>query len=171
MRGYGIILGAVALAACVTDRSPVAPSLAISASNENSSGPATPPFNDEIILTDATGAGGFGHVKFRQPKDGDVIIYLDTWVRDLAPNASYRLQRAVDTNVNDDCTSTTWLTLGLGPTPQAIVTDDRGTGRAALWRTLAVSNIGTTFDIHFRVIDTAGAMVLESACYQFVVSQ
>src|SRR5438034_11096600 len=95
MRGYGIILGAVALAACVLDRSPVAPSLAISASNENSSGPATPPFNDEIILRDATGAGGFGHVKFRQPKDGDVIIYLDTWVRDLAPNASRSEERRV----------------------------------------------------------------------------
>jgi hypothetical protein len=177
MRGYCIILGAVALAACVTDRSdPVAPNLAGGSSlnvpiSASTSGPATPPFNDEIILRDATGAGGFGHVKFRQPKDGDVIIYLDTWVRDLAPNASYWLQRAVDTNVDDNCTSTTWLTLGLGTTPQAIVTDDRGTGRAALWRALAVSNIGTTFDIHFRVIDAAGAMVLESACYQYVVSQ
>ena len=177
MRGYCIILGAVALAACVTDRSdPVAPNLAGGSSlnvpiSASTSGPATPPFNDEIILRDATGAGGFGHVKFRQPKDGDVIVDLDMWVRDLAPNASYRLQRAVDTNVNDDCTSTTWLTLGLGTTPQAIVTDDQGTGRAALWRVLAVSNIGTTFDIHFRVIDAAGTMVLESTCYQFVVSQ
>ncbi len=161
MRGYCIILGAVALTACVTDRSdPVAPNLAVGSSlnvpiSASTSGPATPPFNDEIILRDATGAGGFGHVKFRQPKDGDVIVDLDTWVRDLAPNASYRLQRAVDTNVNDDCTSTTWLTLGLG----------------TLWRVLAVSNIGTTFDIHFRVIDAAGTMVLESTCYQFVVSQ
>jgi len=177
MRGYCIILGAVALAACVTDRSdPVAPNLAVGSSlnvpiSASTSGPATPPFNDEIILRDGTGAGGFGHVKFRQPKDGDVIIYLDTWVRDLAPNASYWLQRAVDTNVDDNCTSTTWLTLGIGTTPQAIVTDDWGTGRAALWRTLAVSNFGTTFDIHFRVIDAAGAMVLESACYQYVVSQ
>jgi hypothetical protein len=92
-------------------------------------------------------------------------------VRDLTPNASYRLQRAVDTEVNDDCTSTMWLTLGLGPTPQAIVTDDRGTGRAPLWRALALSNVGTTFDIHFRIIDATGTVVLESACYQFVVSQ
>jgi len=163
--------------ACLADRrDPLSPALATDALvppsiSASVSGPATPPFNDEIILRDVGDAGGFGHVKFRQPKDGDVIVYLDTWVRDLAPNASYRLQRAVDTNVNDDCTSTTWLTLGLGTTPQAIVTDDRGTGRAALWRTLAVSNIGTTFDIHFRVIDAAGTMVLESACYQFVVSQ
>lgn len=166
-----------ALMGCVADRhDPLSPALATDALvpqgiSASTSGPATPPFNDEIILRDVTGAGGFGHVKFRQPKDGDVIVYLDTWVRDLAPNASYRLQRAVDTNVNDDCTSTTWLTLGRGTTPQAIVTDDRGTGRAALSRTLAASNIGTTFDIHFRVIDAAGTMVLESACYQFVVSQ
>src|SRR5207237_2188856 len=151
--GYGITLSATALAACAPDRSnPVAPNLVINAST---SGPATPPFNDEIILRDATGAGGFGHVKFRQPKDGDLIIYLDTWVRDLAPNASYRLQRAVDTNIDDNCTGTAWLTLGQGLTPRAIVTDERGTGRAALWRTIPPSNLGTEFDIHFRVIDAS----------------
>jgi len=169
MRGYCIILAATALAACAPDGSnPVAPNLAISAST---SGPATPPFNDEIILRDVTSAGGFGHIKFRQPKDGDLIIYLDTWVRDLAPNASYRLQRAVDTNIDDNCTSTAWLTLGQGLTPRAIVTDERGTGRAALWRTISPSNLGTEFDIHFRVIDASGTVVLESACYQYVVSQ
>jgi hypothetical protein len=109
-------------------------------------------------------------VKFRQPKDADLIVNLDTWVRDLAPNTSYRLQRAVDANVNDDCTSATWLTLGQGTTPRAIVTDDRGTGRADLWRTL--STVGNEFDIQFRVIDaTTSAVVLKSACYQFVVSQ
>ena len=171
-----LVAWTAALTACMTDRGdPASPTLVATGTqpgiNASTSGPATPPFNNEIILRDVTGGGAFGHVKFRQPKDDDVIVDLDTWVRDLAPNASYRLQRAVDTNVNDDCTSTTWLTLGLGTTPQAIVTDDQGTGRAALWRTLAVSNIGTTFDIHFRVIDAAGTMVLESACYQFVVSQ
>jgi len=65
---------------------------------------------------------------------------------------------------------TAWLTLGMGRTPAAIVTDDRGTGRAALFRTLT-SPLGTTFDIHFRVIEQAtGTAMLESACYQFVVS-
>ena len=133
-------------------------------------GPATPPFNIEVILRDPSGGNAFGHVKFRQPKDADLIVNLDTWVRDLAPNTSYRLQRAVDANVNDDCTSATWLTLGRGTTPQTIVTDDRGTGRAALWRTL--STVGNEFDIQFRVIDaTTSAVVLKSACYQFVVSQ
>jgi hypothetical protein len=174
MRGYCIILTATALAACAQDRSdPVSPESSVSNApiSASTSGPATPPFNNEIILRDVTGAGGFGHVKFRQPKDANLIVYLDTWVRDLAPNASYRLQRAVDTNVNDDCTGTAWLTLGEGPTPRAIVTDDQGTGRAPLWRTLPASLLGTEFDIHFRVIDATGAVVLESACYQYVVSQ
>src|SRR2546427_274004 len=67
-------------------------------------GPETPPFNNEIILRDVTGNGGFGHVKFRQPNDDNLTIHLDTYVRDLAPNTSYRLQRAVDTNVDDVCT-------------------------------------------------------------------
>jgi len=166
------------LAACTADRpAPTAPAattaiaMATPALSANVSGPATPPFNDEIILRPVGDGSGFGHVKFRQPKDGDLIVNLDTWVRDLAPNASYRLQRAVDTNVNDDCTGTSWLTLGEGPTPRAIVTDDGGTGRAALWRTLSASLLGTEFDIHFRVIDASSTVVLESACYQFVVSQ
>ena len=162
--------------ACAIDRpDPVSPRInegsgtnpAISAS---SWGPETPPFNNEIILRDVTGAGGFGHVKFRQPNDDNLTVHLDTWVRDLVPNTSYRLQRAVDTEINDNCTSTAWLTLGQGATPAAVVTDDRGTGRAALFRTLT-SPLGATFDIHFRVIDPSGVAVLESACYQFVVTQ
>jgi hypothetical protein len=87
----------------------------------------------------------------------------------LVPNTSYQLQRAVDTNIDDVCTSTAWLTLGKGAVPQAITTDERGTGREALFRNLT-SGIGTAFDIHFRVVDaTTGAVVLESACYQFEV--
>jgi hypothetical protein len=134
-------------------------------------GPETPPFNNEIILRDVTGNGGFGHVKFRQPNDADRIVYLDTWVRDLQPNTNYRLQRATDANINDDCTGTNWLTLGMGAVPQSITTDWRGTGRADLFRDLAAFAIGSTFDIHFRVIDAGGAVVLESGCYQFVVTQ
>jgi len=49
-------------------------------------GPETPSFNIEVILRDVAGGSGFGHVKFRQPSDTDKIVYLDTWVRDLAPN-------------------------------------------------------------------------------------
>jgi hypothetical protein len=137
-------------------------------------GPATPNFNLQVVLRPAEGApdGGFGLVKFRQPKDADKIVYLDVWVRDLAPNHSYTLQRAVDTNVNDDCTGTSWLTLGQGLVPQAITTDQTGTGRADLFRNLAAIPLGAEFDIHFRVIDTVtSAVVLESACYQYRVSQ
>jgi hypothetical protein len=78
----------------------------------------------------------------------------------------------VDTNVNDDCVGTNWLTLGRGLDPQAITTDERGTGRADLFRNLAAFPVGTQFDIHFRVVDTVtSAVVLESSCYQFTVTQ
>jgi hypothetical protein len=137
-------------------------------------GPETPNFNLEAVLRPAVGGAdnGFGLVKFRQPNDADKIVYLDVWVRDLAPNHTYNLQRAVDVNVNDDCTGTNWLTLGKGLAPEAITTDDRGTGRADLFRDLAAVPTGTEFDIHFRVIDAVtSAVVLQSGCYQFVLSQ
>jgi hypothetical protein len=133
-------------------------------------GPETPNFNLEVILRAPDGGDGFGHVKFRQPNDANLTINLDVWVRDLAPSTSYRLQRAVDTVLDGSCTSASWLTLGRGLVPQAITTDDRGTGREQLSRT--VSAPGSRFDIHFRVIDDAtSAVVLESGCYQYTVSQ
>jgi hypothetical protein len=134
-------------------------------------GPETPPFNLEVILRDVAGGPGFGHVKFRQPNDADKIVFLDTWVRDLAPNHSYQLQRAVDTVLDGNCTSTAWLTLGKGLVPQAITTDARGTGREDLFRNLAALPTGSQFDIHFRVIDAVTlAPVLQSDCYRFTVS-
>jgi hypothetical protein len=137
-------------------------------------GPATPNFNLEAILQPVAGGSdnGFGLVRFRQPKDADKIVYLDVWVRDLAPSHSYYLQRATDSNVNDACSGTNWLTLGHGLVPEAITTDETGTGRADLFRSLAAVALGMQFDIHFRVIDAVtSAVVLESACYQFTVSQ
>jgi hypothetical protein len=129
-----------------------------------------PNFNLEVILRAPDGSGGFGHVKFRQANDDATIVDLGVWVRDLAPNTHYKLQRAVDTVVDDECTSTSWLTLGKGTTPQDIVTDEGGTGREDLFR-LLTSPIGTAFDIHFRVVNTATppAVVLSSDCYQFFV--
>ena len=137
-------------------------------------GPATPNFNLEVVLRPvASGADtGFGLVKFRQPKDVDKIVYLDVWVRDLTPNHSYSLQRATDLDVNDDCAGKNWFTLGHGLVPQAVTTDATGTGRADLFRSLTAFPLGAQFDIHFRVIDAVtSAVVLESACYQFTVSQ
>ena len=93
-------------------------------------------------------------------------------MRDVAPSHSYYLQRATDSNVNDACSGTNWLTLGHGLVPEAITTDETGTGRADLFRSLAAVALGTQFDIHFRVIDAVtSAVVLESACYQVTVSQ
>jgi hypothetical protein len=156
------------LAACAGD--PAAPSTSAAPPAQAATapwGPETPFFNLEVVLR----GQGFGLVQFRQPNDADQIVYLDTWVRDLTPNTSYLLQRAVDTNLDGECTSTAWLTLGKGLTPAAIVTDDRGTGRAELFRNLAAFPPGSTFDIDFRVIDAVtAAVVLESACYQFTIS-
>jgi hypothetical protein len=138
------------------------------------SGPATPNFNLEAVLRPVAGGpdNAFGLVKFRQPKDADTIAYLGVWVRDLAPNHNYSLQRATDSTVNDDCVGTNWLTLGQGSISQAITTDGKGTGRADLFRSLASIALGTELDIRFRVIDaTTSAVVLASACYQFTVSQ
>ena len=130
-------------------------------------GPETPYFNLEVVLR----GEGFGLIKFRQPNNDAFIVYLDVWVRDLAPNTSYLLQRAVDTNVDDNCTSTAWLTLGRGLQPQSITTDATGTGREKLFRILPPSP-GLEFDIHFRVIEEeTSAVVLTSKCYQFTISQ
>ncbi len=130
----------------------------------------SPKQNLEVILRPSGAGGGFGLVKFRQPKDGVAIVHLDVWVRDLTPNAVYRLQRATDMNVNDDCAGANWLILGQGPTPGSIITDDRGTGRAAFFRDLSAFAPGTAFDIHFRVIDAGNTVVLESVCYQFAIT-
>lgn len=131
-------------------------------------GPETPHFNLEVILQ----GEGFGLVKFRQPNDDALVITLDTWLRGLTPNTSYVLQRAVDTSVDGICQSTGWLTLGKGLQPQAIITDDTGTGREQLFRSVAAFTVGTEFDIHFRVLEEAtSAVALTSQCYQFTISQ
>ena len=129
-----------------------------------------PTFNLEVILR---GDGDrFGHIKFRQDADPSKIIVLDTWVRDLEPNHQYLMQRAVDAaNVVDgDCTSTSWLTLGKGLTPQSILTDENGKGSEELWRDVSAVASGAAFDIHFRIVDASTmAVVLNSDCYQYVV--
>lgn len=131
-------------------------------------GPETPHFNLQVVLR----GDGFGLVRFRQPNDDVLIVQLDTWVRGLAPNTSYLLQRAVDPIVDDNCTGTAWLTLGRGLAPQSITTDATGEGREKLFRSVAAFPVGSEFDIHFRVIEEASrAVVLTSACYQFTISQ
>lgn len=137
-------------------------------------GPEDPLFNLEVILRSPNGKG-FGLIKFRQPNDDGLIIYLDTWVRDLAPNTSYALQREVDLSAPDGiCAGESgWLTLGKGATPQAITTDAGGTGRESLFRSVAAFPVGREFDIHFRVVDdaTKSVVALASDCYRFTISQ
>jgi hypothetical protein len=136
----------------------------------NSPTPAKPDFNLEVILR---GEGkSFGHVKFRQDNDAAKIVDLGVWVRDLEPNHSYLLQRAVHTPATGNCSSTgSWVTLGMGASITPIVTDDNGTGSADLWRDVSAVASGTTFDIHFQVIDPSNqdAVVLTSDCYQYSV--
>lgn len=167
-----LALSFATLAACATDasRSIAAPAELSAASSASAAwGPETPPFNLEAVLRGD--GGGFGLVKFRQPNDGEAIIYLDTWVRDLEPNTSYVLQRAVDTNLDGECTGTAWLTLGKGLVPQTLTTDDRGTAREELWRSVAALPVGAAFDIDFRIVNVAtGAVVLTSKCYRYVIS-
>ena len=138
------------------------------ASRSVSWGPETPNFNLEVILR----GDGFGHVEFRQRNDASRIVDLGVWVRDLAPNHEYQLQRAVDQTLDGVCSSSSWLTLGKGLVAQTIGTDDKGTGREDLFRDLSAFGPGTTFDIHFQVVDASThAVVLTSDCYQFTVSQ
>jgi hypothetical protein len=108
-------------------------------------------------------------IKFRQPNDASTVIYLDVWVRDLLPNHTYYVQRAVDTAVDDSCTGSNWTM----PTLGTITTDGGGTGRATLLRPIPAVLVGVEFDIHFRIAEspTATSGVLESACYQYTVSQ
>lgn len=134
----------------------------------NQWGPESPPFNLEVVLR----GDGFGLVRFRQPNDEALVIYLDTWVRGLEPNTSYVLQRAAEPNPDGVCTSTAWLTLGRGLAPQTITTDDSGTAREFLFRSVAAFGVGTSFDIQFRVVNVeTGEVVLTSSCYQYTITQ
>jgi hypothetical protein len=143
-------------------------SKATAINGEKAPTPANPNFNLEVILRGENNS--FGLVKFRQDNDAAKIVTLGVWVRDLEPNHQYLLQRAVDTKLDGNCTSTSWLTLGNGLQPQAITTDERGTGRAELWRDISAVVTGATFDIHFQVVDAVTmAVVLTSDCYQYTV--
>jgi len=114
--------------------------------------------------------GSSGFIEFRQDPDTARIIDLNTWVHNLQPNHSYLLQRAVNPITDADCSSTAWLTLGLGLTPQDIETDDHGNGHADLWRAVTSIARGSQFHIHFQIIDgVTMATVLTSDCFDYTV--
>ncbi|NIJ54562.1 hypothetical protein [Dyadobacter arcticus] len=127
-----------------------------------------PNFNLDVTLLGTGNASGF--VKFRQFPEKPFTINLGTSIQGLEPNTNYVLQRAVDTNLDGNCTSTTWLTLGKGLVAQAILTDNVGAGTADLFRDISAFPAGTTFDIHFQIVNQqTSAVVLTSNCYQYTV--
>jgi hypothetical protein len=136
-------------------------------SNNNYS---NPPYNLNVTLY---GTGNKkGNIKFTQDPDPAKIIVLKTKVEHLQPNHEYLLQRAVDpiNEVDGNCTSTTWLTLGYGLDPKSIITNIHGKGEEELWRDLSSIASGSKFDIHFQIVDAASnAVVLTSGCYQYTV--
>lgn len=119
---------------------------------------------------------GWGRIVFRQPEDGEAKIFFITWLRELKPNTTYLLQQAIDPIVDGVCTGGTtnpaeWLTIGVDTKPLPITTDERGSFHAPLRRTLPRRLVGTTFDIHLRIIEEATeAVVQKSGCFQFQVN-
>ena len=177
-----LVVGLCAFTVACSGAGPTAPSASLaptgglSSSADASANAAQPPFNlvantaqPHFNLEAILRGDGFGLVKLRQQKDPTQdIFYMDVWVRDLLPNTSYGMQRAVDSPRDGVCTGTNWLTMGQGATPQPILTDDTGTGRAELWRPVPATALPS--DIHFRVIQTGTRNIaLHSDCYQLLV--
>ncbi|MEO5649257.1 MAG: hypothetical protein ABIR03_04940 [Ginsengibacter sp.] len=134
--------------------------------------PVNDKYNLNVQLNGDSKSLSRGFIAFRQDPAAPKIITLDTYIQHLQPNHEYRLQRAVDPiNVVDgNCTSTTWLTLGLGLTPQSIMTDGKGNGHEKLWRDLSTVASGSEWDIHFQVIDAVtNDVVLTSDCYDYIL--
>jgi hypothetical protein len=134
--------------------------------------PTDQPYDLDVKLFSAGkdfNASGF--VKFRQDPDTARIIDLNTRVSGLSPDHAYQLQRAVNPIADSTaCSSTAWLTLGLGLSPMSIHTDAHGFGQADLWRAVTAIPRGTQFHIHFQVVDSLTlAPVLASDCYNYTV--
>ena len=131
------------------------------------------PYNFDATLHSSdmkTNFGAIGFLKFRQDPDTARIITLDTYISNLMPNHDYILQRAVNPITDADCTSVAWLTLGLGLTPQTIHTDSHGNGHEKLFRAVTAIARGTTFRIHFQIVDVSSTLaVLASDCEQYTV--
>ena len=85
-RTFGVCSAVIGLTVIVVGCSRQAPTSPVAVENrvdlwKAGGAPATPPFNLEAVLRDVNGRPGFGLLKFRQPHDGDLTIYLDPWVR------------------------------------------------------------------------------------------
>ena len=97
-------------------------------------GSSQPAYDLNVVLRGMTkGTSSTGFIEFRQDPDTTRIITLETKVRNLEPNHAYILERAVNPIADTTgCSSTAWLKLGLGLTPQSIHTDGDGDGQATL---------------------------------------
>jgi len=177
LRALGIALFMIACSDpdVVPSKNPSSPSQNISELEDESSSNFlrhrhrdTVNYNLDVVLL---GSGkSFGYIKFRQHKNETQMIYLDTWVLGLEANGRYQLQRAVDTVLDGNCTSTAWVTLGKGLVPESIVTNNWGSGVAELFRGVAAIPVGSTFDIHFRIVkENTEEAVLSSHCYEYTV--
>lgn len=146
----------------------VAATLVFLSCNKEKQTPLTDPYNLDVTLN---GNGNVkGSIMFRQDPDTLKIVTLETKIEQLQPNHEYLLQRAVDTQIDGNCTSTAWLTLGKGLTPRSIFTDPYGRGSEVLWRDLSALASGSVFDIHFQVVDAINmSVVLTSGCFQYTV--
>ena len=159
------------LSACAEpDVAPVRPTTQGSDNARGHNSTSQPNYDLNVLLFASTRNSELGFIKFRQHEDEPQLIHLDTRVHGLEPNTNYLLQRAVDTVLDGNCTSTSWLTLGKGLDPQAIITDDKGFGEAELFRSVAAIPVGSTFDIHFQIVkESTMEVVLASDCYQYTV--
>ncbi|MBO9618793.1 MAG: hypothetical protein J7539_07110 [Niabella sp.] len=147
-----------------------APQQAISSAPQAAIGHAADLYNFDVTLLGMNQSKGT--IRFRQDPATPKVITLYTKILNLLPDHEYQLQRAVDkiNEVDGICSSNTWLTLGLGLTPHSIITDDEGNGHELLWRSVSAIPSGSSFDIHFQVIDAVShEVVLTSDCYQYTV--
>ena len=169
------LLVALILSACsenevVPNRPNESSSSSLDDMRESSQGRKHGPNYNLNVFLQGESRWAFGFIKFRQYPNETQMIHLDTWVHHLEPNTSYQLQRAVDTTIDGDCTSTSWLTLGEGLVAKSIVTDSRGSGSAELFRSVAAIPVGSTFDIHFQIVkEGTTEVVLASDCYEYTV--
>jgi hypothetical protein len=164
-----IFLFIVCIAAC-RDKEDVTPAIVCSKADITKPYDTDDPHFNLNIYLKAERTNVCGYVEFRQVADNAQFIHLDTWVHNLKPNTSYILQRAVDTTIDNNCTSTTWLTLGKGLTPQSILTNEKGDGYAELYRSVSMIAVGTSFDIHFQILEeSTSAVALSSDCFLYTV--
>jgi hypothetical protein len=168
LSGTATLMVALVIAACSSE-APTAPVAdARSADRHEADHTPGPTFDLNVKLRGDHRGEGF--IRFRQPDDGLIQIQLDTRIEGLQRNHDYYLQRAALV-LGSGCVDSGWLTLGLGTVVTAIHTGRGGEGRAMLYRNLPPTLVGTSFDIHFQVIDAVtNEVVLRSRCYQYTVS-